>query len=123
MKNVVKLDLTGCYRVTSLGVEYLTKSCSKLSEIDLTECYGLDNWTIIHFWKNCSTLTILNLADCFQITWNIESLLSIYSDFQAHKNLKSLCLRNSNIQTEGMVFLSLMFPDLRILDLRYSFFK
>lgn len=118
MTNLSKLDLTGCYKVTSYGIEYISKECGRLSELDLTECYGIDDESLFHLTRHCTSLTVLNMADCVNVVWDAYRLAGRDLNRLIHNNLKSLCLRHSKICDEGVMILCTIFPDLRILDLR-----
>lgn len=107
------LNLTGAYKISDAGIDYVAKASRNLQFLDISECTHLTDRSIESLTENCKNLKELNLSGLVEITDYTLSLLAQNCTFLSMLDLTDI----GNITDKGIDTLTKGCPLLMQLDL------
>ena len=61
------IDLSGCQRVTDMGIKALTSGCKKMERVNVSSCYELSD-AAFESLGTCTSLRSINACGCDRLT-------------------------------------------------------
>ncbi len=86
-KRIERLTLTGCKKLTDLGVTSLIDGSKALLALDVTGLSAITDHTLKAVSENCGRLQGLNITDCSKVT--DESLMAVAQNCRSLKRVSS----------------------------------
>jgi hypothetical protein len=114
--HLMSLNLNCCDRLTDIGINYLSESCTMIQTLQLSGCSGFTDTSMLTLSQGCSMLQTLHLSGCQQITDSGIRFLFQNGSIQLKEFHLALCPQLTN---QSITYLSQSCPMLQLLFLSY----
>ena len=116
MKNLQRLAITGCERITNNATKFIGTYCTKLRRLNLRDCCHISDMGLLHIVKNSPDIRGIELSGTSVTNIGICSV----SDYCCH--LKSLILsRCRKLTGEGFDSITEAFKQLEYLNISSNY--